>query len=178
MLAAGQVGQGPAEYDLSAAEHGRLVAEPAHVGQVVRDEHRRLALLLAAQNHFVEQLAGRKVHAFGRLVQHQQLRVVDQGLSEGQPLQHALAEGGDRLARAVGQADFVQQPRDPLGQFPPAEQRKAAVVIEERAGGQVARKGRAFMHVADAGQRAAVATCRGPAAGPCRKSAGRSTAAT
>ena len=103
--------------DLPAAEHGQLVAQPADVGQAVRDEDRRLALGLAAENDLVEQLAGREVHALGRLVEHQQLGIVDQGLGQGQPLQHALAEGGDRLARAVGQADFVQQPRDPPGQL-------------------------------------------------------------
>ena len=81
---AGEVGQQSLEHELAAAEHGRLVAEPTYVGHVVRNEDRRLALGLAAENNFVEQLAGRQIHAFGRLVEHQQLGIVDQGLSQGQ----------------------------------------------------------------------------------------------
>jgi hypothetical protein len=48
------------EGDLAAAQDGRLVAEPADVGHVVRNEDRRLAFGLAAKNDFVEQLAGRE----------------------------------------------------------------------------------------------------------------------
>ena len=96
-----------------------FVAKPADVGHAVRNEDRRLALGLAAKNDFVQQLAGREIHAFGRLVEHQQLGIVDQGLGQGQPLEHALAVGGDRFAGAIVQADFVQQPRNPRRQFPP-----------------------------------------------------------
>ena len=58
---------------------------------------------LTAADHVVEQLSGQQVHAFGRLVEHQQLGVVHQGLGQGQPLHHALAEAGDGLGGAVGQ---------------------------------------------------------------------------
>ena len=91
---------------------------------------------------------------FGRLVEHQQLGIVDQGLGQGQSLEHALAVGRDGFAGAIVQADFVQQPRNPRRQFPPREQRQAAVVVEERPGRQVAGKGRALVQVADPGQRA------------------------
>ena len=96
---AGEVGQRPVEGDLAAAKHGHLVAEPADVGHAVRNEDRRLALGLAAKDDFVEQLAGREIHAFGRLVEHQQLGIVDQGLGQGQPLEHALAVGRRSLRR-------------------------------------------------------------------------------
>ncbi len=113
------------EHDLAAAEHGQLVAEPADVGHAVRNEDRRLALGLAAKDDFVEQLAGREIHALSRLVEHQQLGIVDQGLGQGQPLEHAFAVGGDGFAGAIGQADFVQQPRNSRRQFPPRSSDKA-----------------------------------------------------
>ncbi len=153
---AGEVGQQSLEHELAAAEHGRLVAEPTYVGHVVRNEDRRLALGLAAENNFVEQLAGRQIHAFGRLVEHQQLGIVDQGLSQGQALEHALAVGGDGLAGAIGQADLVQEQRDPRRQVPPRQQGKGAVVCKESPGRQVPRKGRALVQVAHSGQRAAM----------------------
>ena len=98
-------------------QHRHFVAEPTDVGHAVRNKDRRFAEGLAAKYHVVEQLPGRKIHALGRLVQHQQLGVVDQGLSQGQSLQHSLAVARNGLAGTIAQTDLVQQPRNPRGQF-------------------------------------------------------------
>ena len=115
-----------------------------------------LPCLRCRRNHVVEELSGRQVHAFGRLIQHEQIGIAQQGLGQRQSLRHALAEGGDGLGGAVGQSEFVQQARDPLGQLARRDQRQGAVVLQQCPGRQVLGKRLALVDVADAGQRAAV----------------------
>ena len=60
-------------------------------------------------DHFPQQCPADQVEALGRLVEHQQVGVVEQRLGQAEPLDHALAEPRDRLVGAVGQADELEQ---------------------------------------------------------------------
>ena len=68
-----------------------------------------MSLLLPLANDVVQQPPRGEVHSFRRLVEHEQFGIVDERLSQGQPLQHPFAESSDRLAAAVGQADLLEQ---------------------------------------------------------------------
>ena len=92
-------------------------------------------------------------------------RIVDQGLGQRQSLQHALAEAGDRLAAAVGQADSFEQFAGRAARARArGHARQAAVAFDQLPGRQIAGKGRVLVDVADLGQRARDRTRAVPAA--------------
>ena len=53
--------------------------------------------------------AGQRIEAVGRLVEDEQLRVVQHRLGQAQPLEHALGIGPHGILGPLGQADLFQQ---------------------------------------------------------------------
>ena len=72
------------------------------------DEHgfSRVPLLF---DDLLEQSPRAQVESFHRLVEDEQVGLREQGLRQGQALDHPLAEAGDRFVGTVGQSHLLEQ---------------------------------------------------------------------
>ncbi len=91
------------------------VADVLHVGQQVAREHDRLALLTKIADQFLDLGRADRVQPRGRLVEQDQLRVVDQRLGQPDPPLHALGILPQLPLLGRREPDHVDQPPNPLG---------------------------------------------------------------
>ena len=86
---------------------------------------------LAERPELAEELAqlhaGARVEAGCRLIEEQDLRIVDQGVRQAQPLLHPAREGLDVVVAAVGEVDQLQEVAD----RPPSLRRRQPVAAPE-----------------------------------------------
>jgi hypothetical protein len=100
-------------------------------------------------DHLPDLPSADRVHPVGRLVQEDQLRIVEDGLCDSGPLLHALGVGPDLVVHPAGQADLLEQFRD----LPPAvvlrQTVQSAVVVHQAVGRMVLREPVVLGQVAD-----------------------------
>ena len=110
-------GQRAVEGDPAVVDDEDPVAEPLDVGQVVRGEqHGRAALGALADQEAAQSLLAHQVQADGRLVEHEQLRRVQQGGRDlaAHPLpERQLADRGVQERLHLEQRDALVEPRLP-----------------------------------------------------------------
>ena len=94
----------PLGHDQAAVHHHQPVAELLGLVHVVRGDHQRHALLLEPEQPVPQQVPGLRVEAGGRLVEQQQVGVVDQRPGDRQPALHAAGEVVDLGLRLLGRA--------------------------------------------------------------------------
>ena len=96
-------------------EDGDPVADVLHVGQQVAGQDDRLALLAELADQLLDLGGADRVEARGRLVEQDQLGVVDQGLGQADPPLHALGVLAElAVLGARSEPDHVDQLADPL----------------------------------------------------------------
>ena len=140
--------------DQPAGLHDRdVVGHLLHlVEDVRRDEDRAPLLLDERADHVAELEHARGVEPVRRLVEHEQLGVVEQGARDAEALAHAERVGLDLVVRALAQRDALEHRRD-------ARARLAAVVrgphVEVAAAAQVRVEARLLDDAADARERLA-----------------------
>ena len=98
--------------DLARGHHRDLVGEPLGLLDVVGRHQDRLALGAQLVDQGPELGADLRVEADGRLVEQDQLRVVDQPAGQQQPPAHPAGELVDGVLAAVAQARQVERPVD------------------------------------------------------------------
>ena len=101
----------------------------------------------------VEELGAGLVERAVRLVEHEQLRLVEQDAAEGEPLRHAARVRGDALVPRLPEPEALEQHPDPLA--PLGDAVEAAVELEVLERGQLAIDERLVAEVADLGARRA-----------------------
>ena len=155
---------------------GDVVGHLLHlVEDVRRDEDGALLLLDEVADHRAELEHAGGIEAVGRLVEHEQLGVVEQGARHAEALAHAERVGLDLVARALAQLDALEHRRD-------ARARLAAVVrgpdVEIAAAAEVRIEARLLDDPADARERLAdvAAAPRSRAGGCVPRSAARGRA--
>jgi hypothetical protein len=112
----------------------RTICDPgSEIGrfpQVVRHQHDgRSARQPEVLHHAPQFLAGELVERAERLVEHQQLRFMDERAAERGPLQHAARQLPGIFVAEAGETDLRQQSLDPVAKFSSA---LAAIVAPER----------------------------------------------
>ncbi len=98
------------------------VAQLLGLVHVVRGQHERDALALELPQPLPHEVARLRVEAGGRLVEKQQVGLVDQGPRDGEPSLHAAGERVDLVAFAIGELHEVEQfgsPGPDVGQLEP-----------------------------------------------------------
>ena len=125
-LAAGALGHQPALVD-----DADPVAEALGLLHVVRGVEHRQALAAERLDALEDGVAALRVDAHGRLVEHQELGVVQQAGGDVGPALHAARVVADAVAGPVGQTDQVEHLGHPLAEDRAAEALQAA---EELAG--------------------------------------------
>jgi hypothetical protein len=106
--------------DLAVVHHHQPVAQLLGLVHVVGGQHQGHALVLEPVQPVPQHVPGLRVQSGGRLVQQQDLRVVDQRPGDRQPALHAAGQRFDLVLGPVGQLGEVQQlldlgPQHPLG---------------------------------------------------------------
>ena len=99
---------------LALVEDGDPVADVLHVGQQVAAHDDRLALLLQVQDQVFHVPGADRVQAGGRLVQQDQLGIVDQGLGQADAAGHALGILFQLPPLGPREAHHLDQPPHPL----------------------------------------------------------------
>ena len=100
---------GPCGDDLPLVHHDHVVAGELDVGQQVRREDQVDVLVVAEIADELEHLvAPLRVHAVGRLVEEQQVGIVDERLRQLDALLHAGRVGLDVAVARLAEADVVQ----------------------------------------------------------------------
>ena len=99
-----QVGDPADLLELAAMEDRDPVADVLHVGQQVAGQDDRLALLAQLADQVLDLGRADRVEARGRLVEQDQLGVVDQGLSQPDAALHALGVFAKLAVLGAGQA--------------------------------------------------------------------------
>src|SRR5579864_4818338 len=97
---------------------GHAVAKGFRIRKNVRGEKNRLAFVLQTLQQLTNFVAAQRIQPGHGFVKEQDLRVMDDGLGDSYPLQHALGELAQLLASNVVQADPFQQLRYPLPSSP------------------------------------------------------------
>ena len=105
----------PVRDDPSLVEHDEPVAELLGLVHVVGGEDEADALLLEPEEAVPQDVAGLRVEAGGRLVEQQDLRLVDERAGDRQPAPHAAGERLDALVAALGELGEVEEAGGPLG---------------------------------------------------------------
>ena len=101
------------------------VGDHLDLAEQVRVDEDRPPLALELQEQVADLLAADRVHAVGRLVQEDHLRVVEERLGDPQPLLHPLGVGADLGVHPLAQADDLQRLGDPLASARPGSGRRA-----------------------------------------------------
>jgi hypothetical protein len=105
---AGQLLDRPLADQLPLLHDGDPVAHHLDLAQQVRvDKHRR-PLAPAVLDDLPDLPPADRVHPVRRLVQENQLRVVEDGLGDPGPLLHALGVGADLVVHPAGQSDLIE----------------------------------------------------------------------
>ena len=114
-----------------AAVHNRdAVAEVLDVREEVRAEQHRLAPAGEGSDEILDLPGPDRVHAAGRLVEDEQLGIVDQALREADPPLHTLGVLADRPVLHRFEADHLQKHVDSLTAGLPLQSEQPAVVVE------------------------------------------------
>src|SRR5439155_4245419 len=113
--AAGKAGQGALVHHPSFADDGDLVAELLDLRQQVAGYEDGAAFVPQRAEHRPDVPDPGRVQGGRRLVEHDQLRVVQHRGREPETLAHAVRIGPHPVARPVGQPHAVQQGVDPAG---------------------------------------------------------------
>ena len=94
----------------AAAEHRDAVAQRLRLDEIVRAQHNR-ATARARQlaNRLVELLRGCRVETRRRLIEKQQVGIVDERSRQREALLHSAAESADAIVRALGDAELLEQ---------------------------------------------------------------------
>ena len=128
----------PSARTLPAVEDRDAVADVLHVGQQVAGQQDRLAAAAELDDEVLDLAAADGVQAGGRLVEDEQVGVVDEGLGQADAAGHALGILADGAARARGQADHLQEHLDALAALAAGDLEEPAVVVERLVGVQEA----------------------------------------
>jgi len=107
------------------------LAQLLDLGDNVRHQQDASAIGPTFADDVAHQLSTREVQPFGRLVEHQQVRFVDQGLGHTEALQHTLTEARNRLTTAIGETETLQQRSHPEERCLIRYQRQGGVVLEQ-----------------------------------------------
>ena len=91
--------------------------------------------------------AARQIQPFARFIQHEQVRIIEQRLSEGQALNHPLAETSDRLP--PGRPTHALQQFAGRGGTAGSSKRAGRTIFQQALGRQIRRKSGILMHEAD-----------------------------
>jgi hypothetical protein len=95
--------------DPAAVHHHEPVAELLGLVHVVRGEHERDAALLQPVEPVPQHVARLRVEAGGRLVEQQQLGLVDERAGDGDAPLHPARQRLDLAGRAIGELDELEQ---------------------------------------------------------------------
>ena len=117
--------------------HRHPVAGHLHIGEDVGRVKDRAPLLLELEDQIADLLAPQRIQPGHRLVEHHQLGIAHERLSDAHPLQHALGELAQRPPARVAQAHPLHQPRCPGPPLGPADVRQSAHQIQELLGREV-----------------------------------------
>ena len=109
-----QVGDPADLLELAAMQDRDPIANVLHVRQQVARQDDRLPLFTQLADQLLDLGRPDRVQARGRLVEQDQLGVVDQGLCQPDAALHALGVFAKLPMFGAGQADHVDQPADPL----------------------------------------------------------------
>ncbi len=104
---------------LALVQDGDPVADVLHVGQQVAAHEDRLALVAQLEDQVLHLARADRVQAGGRLVEHDQLGVVDQGLGQADAAGHALGVFLQLPPLGPVQPDHLDQVGDPLAAHRP-----------------------------------------------------------
>src|SRR5205823_7792768 len=97
----------------SCRERERPTHERLDVRRVVRGEQER-ALAAELTELLIEERRAGLVERAVRLVEQEQLRLVEQDATEGKPLRHAARIGGDAVVPRLPKAEALEQHANPL----------------------------------------------------------------
>ncbi len=111
-------------------EDGHAVAEGLRVGEDVGREEHGLARLLEVQDDVPDQPAADGIEPGHRLVEDDELGIVDQGLGDSRPLHHPLREAADGGVGGSSKAHEVEKVLSALPPLPRAEAEQAAGVVQ------------------------------------------------
>ena len=141
----------PLRRDLPLVHDDDVVAGELDVGQEVRREDQADALVVAEVAHELEHLvAPLRVHAVGRLVEEQQIGIVDERLRQLDALLHAGRVGLDVAVARLAEADVVEDLVRALHRVDRRQPGELAAVGDKRHGVHAGDVRVALRHVADA----------------------------
>ena len=90
-------------------ENRDAAAERLGVAQDVRAEEHRAAAIAQSQDQRADIAPAERIEAGHRLVEDDEIRLVDERLGNAHPLQHALGKLAQRVAALPADAHFVEQ---------------------------------------------------------------------
>ena len=154
--------------DAAGDEDRDAVADHLQLAEQVAVDEDGLALAAEALEDVADVAAADGVDAVGRLVEQDEVRVVDQGLGEADALGHALGVGGDRAVGAGGHADEVEQFGGAAAAVAAVDVGEGGEELDDLPAGQVAGEAVVLGEVAGAGEGGLVAD--GLGRGRCRRS--------
>ena len=137
--------------DLAAVHDHQPVAQLLGLVHVVRGQDQRHALLLEPEQPVPHHVPGLRIQAGRRLVQEQDLGLVDQRPGDGEAALHAARQRLDLVIGPLGQLHEVQQPRRALGDDGPRQAEVPAVDQEVLPDGQLHVQGVLLRHDAEPG---------------------------
>ena len=130
-----QLVDGPLGRHARLVQHDDVVAGELDIRQQVRRQDQVHALVVGEVADELEHLlAALRVHAVGRLVEEQQIRVVHQGLGQLDALLHARRVGLDVAVPGLAEADVVEHLVGALHRVHRRQARELAAVGHERHG--------------------------------------------
>ena len=135
-MAGGDIGDGADGFEFALVHDGHAVAYGLNLAEFVRGEEDRFALVLEALDDFADFHAAQRVEAARRLVEDEQIGIVDEGLGEADPLLHALRIGFDRAFARVFQFNQLQQPVNALVGFAARQAEDFRIKAEQLLGGE------------------------------------------
>ena len=109
-----QLVDGPLPHQLSRADDADAVADLLDLGHQVAREEDGAAALAEAPDELAHLGHAGRVEAVRRLVEDQQVRVLDQRGRDAEPLLHPLRVRAEAVACPLAEADLVERGRDPL----------------------------------------------------------------
>ena len=122
--------------EFALADDGHAVADGFHLAEFVRRKENGLALVFQALDDFADFHAAQRVQAAGRLVENQQIGIVDERLREADALLHAFGIGFDEaFAGGLQFNEFEQPVNAPVG-FRARQAENAGVKPQQFLGGE------------------------------------------
>ncbi len=136
--------------DLAVVDDDDAVAQPLGLFHVVRRVEQRLAAAAQLLEVVEDGVAALRIDADGRLVEDQDVGVVDQRGGDVEAPLHAAAEGRRLVLGAIGQADQLQRRVDALAQQRAGEAVERAEQLQVGGGAEVLVDRELLRHDADA----------------------------